>query len=493
MLYLKYRPQTIEELDNSQVRQRLGKIVSSGPLPHAFLFTGPHGTGKTSAARIIAKIANCEKLRSKKDRPLAKTVLEPCNACSSCQSITAGSHLDVIEIDAASNRGIDEIRDLREKIKLAPSLGGKKVYIVDEVHMLTREAFNALLKTLEEPPPHAMFILATTEAHRLPKTILSRCLRIEFKKADLQDTLRSLKRLVQGEGWSVKDELLRQIAKQTGGHLRDAQKLLEQTVIEGGGDQFLSGLLSPIAFLKALLAKDAQPALIFLEEYSQAGQDLKYLIRESLETLRQLILSQLGLSAPDLDPEIKASGLDIRQLTKLMTLLNRAGAQLKNSFIASLPLELAIVEWCFKEPASTPPSQPQPQSPSSIKPQARPASAGSIDLEAVKNGWPAILESLKPRNHSVVAFLRAARPALLEGHSLICEVLYKFHKERLESPKIRLLVEKAVLENLGLPLKLRYKLVPKKAKTQEDLSGQDIEPDILTAAQEIFGPDVIIE
>ena len=182
VFYRKYRPQKIDELDNQSVRESLYSIFSKGNFPHAFLFTGPKGLGKTSTARIVAKAINCEKhkdlegIRSEKE-------IEPCNKCEQCLSITNGNNLDIFEIDGASNRGIDEIRDLKEKIKLAPFKASKKVYIIDEVHMLTTEAFNALLKTLEEPPSHAVFILCTTEPHKVPATIVSRCLRINFTRA----------------------------------------------------------------------------------------------------------------------------------------------------------------------------------------------------------------------------------------------------------------------------------------------------------------------
>src|SRR3990167_7835570 len=176
VFYLKYRPQKASELDSEEVRKKLSSVLSSKrPFAHAFLFTGPKGLGKTSAARIVARVVNCTNRKPGE--------IEPCNRCLQCKSIIEGTNLDVLEIDAASNRGIDEIRDLREKIRLSPVSATKKVYIVDEVHMLTTEAFNALLKTLEEPPGHVVFILCTTEIHKVPGTIISRCLRIQFKKA----------------------------------------------------------------------------------------------------------------------------------------------------------------------------------------------------------------------------------------------------------------------------------------------------------------------
>ncbi|PIV01497.1 DNA polymerase III, subunit gamma and tau, partial [Candidatus Shapirobacteria bacterium CG03_land_8_20_14_0_80_39_12] len=179
--YLKYRPQKFLDLDSSEAREELLKIFKSEKIPHALLFSGPRGIGKTSAARIVAKAVNCEKVQSTEYKEHRE--FEPCNQCDSCISITNGTNVDILEIDAASNRGIDDIKELREKIKLSPASAKYKVYIIDEAHMLTPEAFNALLKTLEEPPKHAIFILCTTDPEKLPKTIISRCQRINFKKA----------------------------------------------------------------------------------------------------------------------------------------------------------------------------------------------------------------------------------------------------------------------------------------------------------------------
>ena len=199
VFYLKYRPRKISELDSLVLREKLegvlkGKIPDK--IPHAFLFTGPKGLGKTSTARIIAKSINCTSRKGSE--------FEPCNRCSSCKSIDNGSNLDVLEIDGASNRGIDEIRDLREKIRLSPVSSLKKIYIIDEVHMLTTEAFNALLKTLEEPPEHAFFILCTTEPQKIPATITSRCFHIKFSKPTEEDFLHSFNRVLRGEG--IKDD-----------------------------------------------------------------------------------------------------------------------------------------------------------------------------------------------------------------------------------------------------------------------------------------------
>jgi DNA polymerase-3 subunit gamma/tau len=220
-LYLKYRPQKIDELDIAEARESLGKIVKSGEVPHAFLFSGPKGTGKTSAARIIAKIVNCESGGAK-----------PCDKCDQCKSISVGGNIDVIEIDAASHRGIDDVRTLRDAVKLSPAQAKKKVYIIDEAHMLTTEASNALLKTLEEPPEHVMFILATTNPEKLIPTIRSRTTNINFRKATDDEVIRSLLRVVAGEKKKISEASLSLIAKAANGSFRDATKILEQLFTE---------------------------------------------------------------------------------------------------------------------------------------------------------------------------------------------------------------------------------------------------------------------
>src|SRR3990167_11069809 len=226
VFYRKYRPQTIEELDSKEVREKLTSILLRPSSFHALLFTGPKGLGKTSAARIVAKAVNCEKIndysKGKKMTPIKsglKGSLEPCNKCHQCVSITNGTNIDILEIDGASNRGIDEIRDLREKIKLSPALAFRKVYIIDEVHMLTTEAFNALLKTLEEPPNHVIFILCTTEPHKVPQTIASRCFHMAFKKATANELVRAFLRIAKKEKISVDKEALFKISEFSDGSL----------------------------------------------------------------------------------------------------------------------------------------------------------------------------------------------------------------------------------------------------------------------------------
>jgi DNA polymerase III subunit gamma/tau len=222
VLYRKYRPQKLSEVvGQDEVTSSLLKQLQSGNISHAYLFSGPRGTGKTSTARILAKALNCKTAKDDKFD-------EPCGKCESCKAIVEGRYLDLLEIDAASNRGIDEIRELREKIRLAPTEGKYKVYIIDEVHMLTNEAFNALLKTLEEPPAHAVFVLATTEPQKVPATILSRVQRFNFERPTTEKISKKLEMINKEEKWKLSKEVLDEIAKAADGAYRDAEVLLDK-------------------------------------------------------------------------------------------------------------------------------------------------------------------------------------------------------------------------------------------------------------------------
>lgn len=336
VFYRKYRPQTLEDLDKKDVRDRLRALLSKPEIPHAFLFTGSKGTGKTSTARIIAKIVNCQNRRG----------LEPCNKCSNCISITNGSNVDVIEIDAASNRGIDEIRDLRDRIAFAPAMGGKKVYIIDEVHMLTKEAFNALLKTLEEPPPHVLFILATTELHKVPDTIVSRCTQVVFTKATTEEIKRSLKRIAEGEKLDeVNVKTLLSITVSSDGSFRDAAKLLEQYT---QGAVFADTYNNAEKFLEILITQKTRDSLDFIESRVKEGVDMQDFAKQILFYLHKRLLSfyMSNVGEKNESPTNKFSAAEVRHLIHLFT---HALNDMKTSYIEQLPLELAVIEWGEKK------------------------------------------------------------------------------------------------------------------------------------------------
>lgn len=538
--YLKYRPQKISELGLFDIREGLAKFLKSGRVSHALLFVGPRGTGKTSAARIVAKAINCQK-REKREKETRKTqkIFEPCNRCLMCQEITEGSALDLIEIDAASNRGIDDIRNLREKIKLAPAKAKYKVYIIDEVHMLTKEAFNALLKTLEEPPAHAVFILCTTEPEKLPPTIVSRCLRFNFKKATTKEIVEGpLKQAVKGEGLKVEKGVLEEIAKAVDGSFRDAHKILEQLSFNGKKISLketknLLGqieALAPERLLNLLAEKEAKLSLLEIDRIVKIGGNLAVYVQEILDQLRLAMLAKVGLEEITLAAVVEK--LSLAEIKILIELFSRAVKEMKTNPIPQLPLELVVVEWCsgvegeirsplFSEPrdevkgkvktnvlslTDSPIQQSdyksnlsQTANQNSSK-RATPSSHSRNNengLEEIEKRWGELLAQIRPLNHSVEALLRAARPAKIEGEFLTLEVFYPFHKERLETEKCRAVVEEVASQILGCPVKLRCVLGEKKATQfpQESSSKKpevgelSSDEDIVQAAEEIFGID----
>lgn len=327
-LYLKYRPKKVEELDLASVREAFKALIKANEVAHAYLFTGPRGAGKTSSARILSRIVNCEKNEAK--------LGEPCNECSACKSILSGGSLDFVEIDAASNRGIDDIRELKEKIRLAPSELKYKVYIIDEVHMLTTEAFNALLKTLEEPPAHAIFILCTTETHKVPETIQSRCVSIGFSKANPEEMKRSFGRVVSGEGKKVSEEALDYLSRSVDGSFRDGVKILDK-VLSQSDDVQLTQVEEAImgvagynvsALVEAIIKRDSNTALDELHAATARGVDLVYLTVTLMKELRNRLLAG-----------------ESKELVKLVFNLDDVARKIATSPVPELLLEMVIIDW----------------------------------------------------------------------------------------------------------------------------------------------------
>jgi len=436
--YLKYRPQRISELDLEEMREELSELIASGKVPHALLFAGPKGSGKTSSARIIAKAINCQKK--------AKGKVEPCNKCRICKSITAGTALDLIEIDAASNRGIDDIRNLREKIKLSPAEADYKVYVVDECHMLTPQAFNAFLKTLEEPPAHAVFILCTTEPQSLPETVISRCLRFNFKKATSEEISRSLQRIIKGEKLKIEKGVLEKIASLSGGSFRDASKILEQLSFKKGkirlADVKVDGGL-PQELLAYLVEGKVSKALAWIEQESDKGTDWLFFIKETLKILHQSLLSQYDLAENPL-----AFDLDLRETQRLIKLLEKTAQEVKRAEISQLPLEVMVVEWLDR-------GLEKVEKEEKVTREVKTGEKKTAPNE-LSDYWEKILQEVKPFNHSVEALLRSAQPKDIKDNLLTIEVFYEFHKGRLEDKAYMKLVEGVVTKVLGRPLKICY-------------------------------------
>lgn len=339
MYYLKYRPKTVSELDNSFVKPKIQNILKSASLPHALLFIGSKGMGKTSTARIFAKSLNCFNTLFAKDNG----VIEPCNECQNCISIDTGNSPDVVEQDAASNRGIDEIREIIRNAGFAPMTGKYRVHIIDEAHMITNDAFNALLKTLEEPPSTAVFILATTNEEKLPKTIVSRCVRVPFGTAKKEDILQMIDRIVKAENLTVSNELKDIIFNYCEGSFRDACKILEDLAIQSKLSPHEAraylGVRSWGNLIEMLDQKNLATTMKWIVEFGEQDGDTAKLIEETLLILQSELISR----STGKEPIYK--NLTLNKISLLIRLLHEAHNTMKISPIDTLPLEIAIVEF----------------------------------------------------------------------------------------------------------------------------------------------------
>jgi DNA polymerase-3 subunit gamma/tau len=359
VLARKWRPQVFEDVVGQRpITQTLQNAISQKRVAHAFLFTGARGVGKTSTARILAKALNCEN----------GPQINPCNQCATCHEISSGTSMDVIEIDGASNRGIDEIRELRENVRYTPAKNRYKIYIIDEVHMLTREAFNALLKTLEEPPPHIIFVFATTEPHKIPATILSRCQRYDFKRIPFKEIIESLKRIVEEEKVQISQRGLFSIAQESEGSLRDAQSLLDQLISYGGKeirDEDIAEVLGVIDrkilndTIEAIANRNAERCMEIVEHIYHYGYDLQHFCRELLQYFRNLILMKVSqqpeglMELPKEEFEIlkkQAERFQFDQLNHLFSLLLKGEEEVAQSTFPRIMLEMTLIRMATLRP-----------------------------------------------------------------------------------------------------------------------------------------------
>jgi DNA polymerase-3 subunit gamma/tau len=388
-LYRKWRPQNWQQIAGQQpVVETLRNALAAGKIAHAYLFSGPRGTGKTTTARLLAKAVNCL------DPDPAQ---RPCGACEYCLAVNQGRFLDLIEIDAASNTSVDDVRDLREKINFSPNQGVYKVYIVDEVHMLSTAAFNALLKTLEEPPPHAIFVLATTEVHKIPATVLSRCQRHEFRRISVVEIIAYLKKIAKAEGITVEDEALSLIARQSTGAMRDAISLLDQLsstgkVITLEVVQDVLGTAASQAVLdliETLIAKDSAKGLECIHATLDSGCDPRQFARQVVDYLRDLLIMKMGDPRQiDATPEMRllmgrhVQAFTPTELLRMLRIFNAANVEGRGSWLQpALPLEMAYIESLQSEPVTPANRQPSPASiskPGKGRATAEPAPAEPI-------------------------------------------------------------------------------------------------------------------
>lgn len=452
VLYRRYRPQTFSEIIGQEhICDVLKSAVLKDMVSHAYLLMGPRGLGKTSTARIIAKALNCNSLTKEGD---------PCNKCENCKAIANGNFFDLIEVDAASNRGIDQIRELREKISFQPTVGRKKVYIIDEVHMLTKEAFNALLKTLEEPPSHVVFVLATTEGYKLPATILSRCQRFDFRLASGDMIEKHLLNVLKKEKRKVSSEGLQIISRLAKGSYRDALSLLD-VVLSGSngdvGDEDVRKLLHipddtmVYYFLENMLTGDKVKAVGMLSEIYEKGVDLHQFTYMVLETLKSVLIDRSSLEGYKFFDRM--TDFDIMRLIRAFV---NAEQDLRNSQIPTLPLEMAVWEWGMATslPAETESQKVSLPSKKAVKNSSTkstkeldieldPETNVSIKSEELHKKWKDVVSGIKKYNGHLYAFLNQAEVKNLEKGTLTLTVGFEFHRDRIMSPHSKVAIQSA--------------------------------------------------
>jgi DNA polymerase-3 subunit gamma/tau len=518
-LYRKWRSQTFGDLiGQDAVVQTLRQAVAQGRLAHAYLFSGPRGTGKTSMARLLAKMVNCANPRDG----------EPCNECPSCREITEGRSTDVFEIDAASNRGIDEIRDLRERVRIVPIPGHTRVYIIDETHMLTPEAFNALLKTLEEPPPHVIFVLATTEAHKVPATVVSRCQRFEFRRISLRDTAARLAFVARQEGLTVEQGAIDLLARAAQGGLRDALSLLDQARAYAGdaisveAARAMLGMADPALVRDLMLfvaSGDTAAGLQRIHDLAQGGADLRQLTAQIADLWRRLMLARAGADIGamlDLGDDEAADARELAErftlpaLTECARVFARNDAGPRAQVVPQLALELAFLD-CVAvaqgravsqpqaqqptdsvrarpappqppaetrpapppKPAATPPIASQPSAPPDEQPMVTPPStpeeperheanglpAASTSIEALAAKWTLVRKICNQKDKKIGALLQATQPVAVEAGdpvTVIVAVEHAFHLKKLQALENRQAVEWALGQACEIACRVRF-------------------------------------
>jgi DNA polymerase-3 subunit gamma/tau len=510
-LYRKYRPQKWEDLTGqNHIKVTLQHEIESGKVSHAYLFTGPRGIGKTTTARLLAKAVNCENRK--------EGTSEPCNKCDSCLESTLGNDLDILEIDAASHTGVDNVRDnIIANARFTPAKRKFKVFIIDEVHMLSIAAFNALLKILEEPPTHAIFILATTEIHKVPATIISRCQRFDFKKVNADDLLARLAWMCQQENVKVSKDVLIEISRHSEGSLRDAESLLGQ-ILALGEKEITSeeaSLVLPHSnynlvfdLVSQLVYKNVETSITLVNKLADEGVDLVKFSDDLIEFLRKIMLGKISGSlksfAFDLDENMEKAILDLAQkfsvgdLVRLINIIASKRLEIKSAVIPQLPLEIGIIEYCQREgnenqkgkddgaglsggggdlgikKAPSAPKAPEDKA-KDVKTsdvsnvtlknensgaKARNVKEISLTLDELKSKWHNFLVKLQDTNASLVFILKVSEPLELKGNLLKIGFKYAFHQQRVKQSKVLESFEKNLLDFFGEEILVETCLLP---------------------------------
>ncbi|MGB2962809.1 MAG: DNA polymerase III subunit gamma/tau [Anaerolineales bacterium] len=505
VLYLKWRPGTwTEVIGQDHIITTLKNAVRQDRVSHAQLFSGPRGTGKTSTARLLAKAVNC----------LGEDLTErPCNQCAHCLSVNRGEFLDLIEIDAASNTSVDDVRDLRDKINFSPNQGRYKVYIIDEVHMLSKPAFNALLKTLEEPPPHAMFILATTEAHKIPITVISRCQRHDFRRISVPEIVKQLETMAAAESIEVTPDVLGLIARQATGSLRDAISILDQLSSAEGmitvdlAHQVLgtSPDQSVLNFVDAILGADAGEGLNTIHESAERGNDPVQFTRQVIAYFRNVLLMKLEnpdrIDVPaDVFSVIKKHSqvISIKQLLELIRIFNTAINDKGASWQPILPLEMAFLEALetinagesfpagkstpvkskAKKPGKQTQAPPQKKPPEGTKKTSQESPDPGQQPLTVIQQWKEILEKVRDVNPATQGILNSCQPLGIKDNQLVLSFRSDAIKGKMEKGDHLQICQDVIEKVIGVKMLL---LCIVGGKDQSELPD-GVDPDGLVAA-----------
>ncbi len=517
-LYSKWRPRRWDEvIGQDHIVLTLRNAVTSDHIVHAYLFAGPRGTGKTTTARLLAKAVNCL------DEDLSE---RPCDKCEHCIALRSGRFLDLIEIDAASNTSVDDVRDLREKINFSPNLGRYKVYVIDEVHMLSNAAFNALLKTLEEPPAHAILILATTEVHKIPATVLSRCQRHEFRRIPVTDIILNLQELAEKEHLEVSNEALDLIARQSTGSLRDAISLLDQLASTGkpidlGLAQDVLGTATSQAVIdvvNSLLDCDLGAGLDHIHQALDSGSDVRQFTRQIVNYLRNMLLVQIGEVNPDHEtPELvknlkdHAEKINTPELIRIIRLFNQAANDSRTTWQPGLPLEVAFIEACQTQEESHPlgtqtgTSTLTGSNPAAQKEQrsseatSRAVQEASITIEKspprddqqssnLNRNWPQVVGMVRKEHPNLYGLLNSCQSRHLAGNVLILGFASDILKNQMAKRENIEIVRKAVSRVLQTEVDVRCVITTAK---NNDIPAEVDDDGMVASALRDMGGEIV--